>query len=363
MIQRQRVPFLMMALVTLIGAMWAGLVRVGWNLPAAARAPLGEHGPLMVVGFVGTVIGLERAVALGRKWAYAAPLLTGLGGITLLAVPGSALGPLLITSGAMVFVVVMGALARRQAGAVMLIMGLGAACWVIGNVLWLRGWPVYQVVNWWAAFPLLTIVSERLELSRFVKVSRPAFAVLYGAAALTLAGVVAAASMPLTGTRLWGAGLMGMALGLLRHDPARRRLNEKGLPRFIAVGLLLGYVWMVAAGVVFIVAGPTTSGYAYDAAYHMLFLGFIFSMIFVHAPIVFPSITGVDIPFRPLFYVHLILLHASLLWRVAGDAFAWLPWRQWGALLNAVAIVLFFLVTMLTTVSSVIGAKRARAPS
>jgi hypothetical protein len=150
-----------------------------------------------------------------------------------------------------------------------------------------------------------------------------------------------------------------MALWLLRYDVARRRLGEPGLPGFVAVGLILGYLWMVIAGGVQLVFGPVSSGYAYDAAYHALFLGFVFSMIFVHAPIVFPSVTGVDIPFRRIFYGHLGLLHASLLLRVAGDARVWLPWRQWGALLNVAAIVLFFLVTVITAVSGVIGSRRS----
>ena len=359
MIQRQRLPFLMMALVTLVAGLWAGLVRIGWNLPAAAQAPLAAHGPLMVVGFVGTVIGLERAVALGQKWAYAAPLLTALGGISLLAAPASIVGPALMTSGSAVFVVVMATLARRQVGPVMLIMGVGAACWVAGNLLWLSGWPVYRVVLWWAVFPVLTISAERLELSRFVNIPRSAFSVLYGAVLLTVTGLVAAGTRPDLGTRLAAAGLLAMALWLLRYDVARRRLGEPGLPRFVAVGLILGYLWMLVAGSVQLVSGQASSGYAYDAAYHALFLGFVFSMIFVHAPIVFPSVTGVDIPFRRIFYGHLVLLHGSLLLRVAGDVRVWLPWRQWGALLNAAAIVLFFLVTVFTAASGAMSSRRS----
>jgi hypothetical protein len=43
------------------------------------------HGPVMVMGFLGTLIGLERAVAYGRRWAFAAPGPTGLGAVALLA--------------------------------------------------------------------------------------------------------------------------------------------------------------------------------------------------------------------------------------------------------------------------------------
>ena len=39
----------------------------------------------MIAAFFGTVISLERAVAVGFNWAYLAPLTAGLGGIALLA--------------------------------------------------------------------------------------------------------------------------------------------------------------------------------------------------------------------------------------------------------------------------------------
>jgi hypothetical protein len=47
------------------------------------------------------------------------------------------------------------------------------------------------------------------------------------------------------------------------------------------------------------------------------------------------------VPFRPIFYLHLGLLHLSLLLRVSGDLLPWLAGRQWGGLLNVVAILLF----------------------
>ncbi len=359
MIQRQRIPFILMAVVTLVGALWTGLVRVGWSLPAAASAPLAAHGPLMVAGFLGTVIGLERAVALGRKWAYSAPLLSGLGGLTTLVAPASALGPILLSAGAAAFLIVMLVLSRRQIGPIMLIMCIGAACLLIGSLGLAAGWPVYSLVGWWAAYPVLTILAERLELSKLAKISAAAFAALYGAVALSLAGLVVGVLWPEIGVRMVAVAYLVMALWFLRHDIARRRIRQPGLPRFVAIGLLVGYVWLIVSAGTQLWVGAVTSGYAYDAINHSLFLGFVFSMIFVHAPIIFPSITGLDIPFRRLFYVHLVLLHTSLLLRIAGDARLWLPWRQWGALLNAIAITLFFLITASTAVAAKARAAKA----
>jgi hypothetical protein len=361
-IQRQRIPFLFMAVLTLLGALWTGLVRIGWDLPGAASAPLTWHGPLMVAAFLGTVIGLERAVALGSKWAYGAPFFSGVGGLILLLNPGSTQGLISLSVAAGLFLVVMLALARRQIGTIMLIMVLGAACLLTGNLLLLAGWPAYSVVGWWAAFPVLTILAERLELSKLAKISALAYTVLYGAVALTMTGLVVGGPRPQVGGRMVAVGYLVMALWFLRYDIARRRIHQPGLPRFVAVGLLVGYVWLMVSAGTQLWVGAVTSGYAYDAMNHALFLGFVFSMIFVHAPIIFPSITGLDIPFSKLFYLHLGLLHASLALRIAGDALLWLPWRQWGALLNATAIVLFFLATATAAVvAKVRSARTARS--
>nr|BFE78121.1 hypothetical protein GCM10020093_007220 [Planobispora longispora] len=44
-----------------------------------------QHGPLMALGFLGTLISLERAVALRSRWGYAAPALSALGAVALAA--------------------------------------------------------------------------------------------------------------------------------------------------------------------------------------------------------------------------------------------------------------------------------------
>ena len=48
-------------------------------------------------------------------------------------------------------------------------MGAGALAWFVGNVLWSAGVPIHRTVSWFGAFLLLTIVGERLELSRLAR--------------------------------------------------------------------------------------------------------------------------------------------------------------------------------------------------
>ena len=45
------------------------------------------------------------------------------------------------------------------------IMALGAAAWAIGNALLALGVVIPYVVPWWAAFLILTIAGERIELA------------------------------------------------------------------------------------------------------------------------------------------------------------------------------------------------------
>lgn len=64
-----RLVLLAAAGASLFVALAAGLERACWDLPAVRPHHLLAHGPLLIGGFLGTLIGLEKAVALGRGWA------------------------------------------------------------------------------------------------------------------------------------------------------------------------------------------------------------------------------------------------------------------------------------------------------
>jgi len=69
-----RLALLAHAIAALGFALWIGLVRLGWALPLPKSSQFVAHGPLMVCGFLGTLITLERAIAAGRRSAYLAPI-------------------------------------------------------------------------------------------------------------------------------------------------------------------------------------------------------------------------------------------------------------------------------------------------
>ena len=336
-----RFPLMAMAMVALLAALWGGLLRLGWDWPIMRPTLPVAHGPLMISGFLGTLIGLERAVALGQRWTYAGPTLTGLGALALVVGLPGAVGPLLMAMGSLALVVVFAVIVRRQPGLPEITMGVGALVWLVGNGLWLSGWPIFRVVGWWAGFLVLTIAGERLELSRFLPTSRAAQAVVVSGVGLFAAGLVLALSVFGLGARLSGLGLLVLSFWLLRFDIARRSVRKAGLARFVAVSLLSGYLWLGVAGLLGLRFGGLAAGLHYDAWLHAIFLGFVFAMIFGHAPIIFPAVLGVPVLFRPAFYSHLALLHLSLVLRVVGDVAAWWPGRLWGGLLNAVAVLLF----------------------
>lgn len=118
----------------------------------------------------------------------------------------------------------------------------------------------------------------------------------------------------------------------------------------MAVCLLGGYGWLGVGGTLALATGAATPGVHYDAMLHAVFLGFVMSMVFAHAPIIFPAVLGVAMPYRRRFYLHVAVLHLSLVLRLLGDLVDSLGrWRVWGGLLNAVALLLF----VANTVSSI----------
>jgi hypothetical protein len=295
----------------------------------------------MVSGFLGTLIGLERAVALDRRWMYVGPALSGVGAALLIAgVPGWP-GPLLITLGSLGLAAIFVVIVRRQLALYTVTMGLGTLAWLLGNGLWLIGWPVHRVVVWWVGFLVLTIAGERLELARILRPAKASLIAFLAVTGLFLIGLIVSTAALDLGIRLAGIGMIGLALWLLRHDVARHTVRKIGLARFIAACLLSGYVWLAAGGLMSVLFGGVAAGPRYDALLHAIFLGFVFSMIFGHAPIVFPAVLGVPLAYRPTLYIPLILLHLSLILRVVGDLGGWWVGRQWGGLINGVALLLF----------------------
>ncbi|OFZ90953.1 MAG: hypothetical protein A2W21_06875 [Betaproteobacteria bacterium RBG_16_66_20] len=341
-----RVPLLVAGFLSLGFGVAAGLARLGFGieLPSPMLAVL--HGPLMGGAFLGTVISLERAVALGARWAYAAPLAAGIAGLAwILGAPVSA-GAIALVLGGFILLAASLHIFLRQPELHNACLAFGASCLPLGAAAVAAG-DISSATPAWLGFLVLTIAGERLELSRFMPPSPRARMLFAAICIVLLLGTLLAVLAPQPGWKVVAAALIALAIWLAAKDVARRTVRERGLTRYIACALLLGYAWL-AIGALIALGDPmfAPGRPAYDAALHAWFLGFVFSMVFGHAPIIAPALLRVALPYRAWFYLPLVVLHASLAERIAGDLLLMPALRERGAAGNAAAIAIF-IATML----------------
>jgi hypothetical protein len=371
------------AVGALVAGIAGGLLRAGLapgGVLEGAGALLGGraivgHATLMIGGFLGTVIGLERAIALRHALAFTAPLASAAGVLALLAgapVPAAAL----MLAAALAFCAANVALVAREPALHTGVLLAAAACWAAGTWRTLAlalapadGFGVAADVNAGPiaaglAFLVLTVAAERLEMTRLMRRSTAVKALFVAIVAVVAIGVAltlappsapiddaaAAVSVAALGPLLFGAGLAALGAWLLAFDIARRTVTVPGLPRYMAACLLAGHAWLVVAGLAWIAVALGLP--ARDAALHALGLGFVFSMVMGHAPVVLPAVAGVRVRFGARFWAPFALLHATLLVRLLGGALD-PAWRAAGAAGNAFAIAVF-----VATVASAIERRR-----
>ena len=314
----------------------------------------------MVLGFLGTLIALERAVALRSTLGYAAPALLGLGGLALAAGLPRTIGQVLLLDGTVALVAVLVALWRRRRDDPVTVEVLGASLAVLAALLWVRV-DAAVVVPLLAGFVVLTIAAERVELAR-IHLPASAERVLVAVAALVASAAMAAVLFPDAGSRAFGLSLLVLVVWLAPRDVARRTVRGTGQPRFCAAAMLAGYAWLAVAGVAWAASGVTTTPAAHDVVVHTIFLGFVMSMVLAHAPVILPAVLRRPVPYRPLLWVPLVVLHAALLVRVAGDLAGRPVLVAVGGYGTAAALLLLPLAAVLTATLPSTGAPGTRGP-
>jgi hypothetical protein len=330
---------LVVAVAAAVTAILAGLARLGISL-AWGPSYAAEHGPLFVVGVFGSVIALERAVAFGSPLGMIAPVLAASAAIAILSHQPWA--PATAAAGSCALLALNLLIVWRQRAAFTRLMALGSLVFAFGNLSWLLGQPVYQVVPSWLGFFVLTIVAERLELSRLSNTPRWASRTL-AVLCVLFAGAACGRLLGWPQARVpFALTMLGIGVWQLRFDLARRTVRSRGLPRYAAIGVLLGAAWLPWAGG-FLLLDASSVGPIYDATLHAVFLGYVVSMVFAHAPIILPAVARIDVPFSRVLYVPLAVLHVGLVARVVGDWVSSASLRSTGATANALAIVLFAL--------------------
>jgi len=283
-----RMILLMGAAIALLAGLDAALVRLGALAPLNSTDLGTIHGILMVYGFLGTAICLERAVAINSRWAYLSPAASALAGIAAIVIsqsrtianflaaaplpaylsrvlPGyqsQRMLPAVLWTISMITLVMIyrHVWKKRQASYAVLIQLIGACVGLCGILLWMRGLEVALIMPWWLFFLLLTIVGERLELARlaFSEVTEKRILVWVGALLISLALTLI---VPLVAYPLLGISLAALAIDMGYHDVARKTINIPGIPRLSAVAMLAGYGWVMLPAALWITAPPTFSGY------------------------------------------------------------------------------------------------------
>lgn len=345
---RIRVGLVFLGGLSLLSGLNAALLLLGVWAPVQSDRLADVHGPVMVLGFLGTLIAIERAQALRRMWAYLAPALLGSGALTLAFGGPFLLGQLLLFDGALALVVVYLFLWRRAPLGIVAVQVLSAVLAALAAALWLRV-DIPALLPLLAGFLVLTIASERAELAQLALGPR-ATPILLGVSTAIALAATASLIWPDVGGRLFGVTLIVTSAWLVRDDVPRRMIRTDGLRRYNAAALLAGYLWLAVSGLTWIVVGVPATTATYDMAIHGVFLGFGVSMVMAHAPIIFPAVLGRDLPYRRLFWLPLTVLHVSVAVRfvgaLAGVDAAW----QAGGVGGVISLLLLALSIVITAV-------------
>lgn len=354
-----RLIWLLPAGASLLVGLNAALLLLGLPAPlSAARLPA-VHGMLLTLGFLGTLIALERATALKRWWGYFAPALLGTGGVLLCVAPlPLAVGQWTLAAGALAFTLNYLPLWRRRFDVPLIVQLLGGALATGAAALWAAGVPMSAVVPWLLGFIALTICAERVELAAITMGARADTVLLAHAWAIALAIIVGLVA-PTVGSIGLGLALISLTCWLAWNDIARRTIRTSGAPRFMAACMLAGYFWLAVAAAVLLFGAPATQP-RYDAVIHATLLGFALSMIMAHATTILPAVLHVRMPYRRVMWLPALLLHASLVVRIwIGDGLGnRLAWQFGGAL--AVTALLLFVITAIGSALLPAQANRAR---
>jgi len=328
-----------LVLLSLILGILAGLFRMGWILPVSEV--IMQHGAIMIGSFLGTLIILERVVALKQNWMYGIPIISGIS-IFLFWFNQDQLAMIFISVGSLGLIYIYYFLIIKYKEIYYYIMGIGAIGWMVGNIILIIN-PLYPAaIPWWMAFILFTIVGERMELNKFLPKKKYKTPLLFASIIIYTIGLIIPDTHNLSiGESLSGAGLILIAFWLFKYDIARKTVKTHGIHRYTGSLLLTGYAWLLLTGIMLLLGW--NAPLAYDAVLHSFFLGFTFFMIFAHAPIIFPGVAGLSFrPYHPTLYIWTILLFITLSGRIIGDALSSTEIRKIFGMLNALIILLFF---------------------
>jgi hypothetical protein len=326
-------------LIGLVAGISGGWIRLGSLIIPLAEAGL-NHGLLMVGGFLGTLISIERAMIMKKKAWLIIPFFSGISTLFFLFELGQAgLGALL--AGSLGLSLIMHFQTMRHPHFHSVLLYLGAVCWFLGNLFAWHFGMIAAGSTWWIGFLLFTIVGERLELSQFLPVPTWSKKALGGFLGLFFIGL----TVPFhgMGNEVMGFGILLISAWLLIFDMAKVSARKKAQFRYIGIGLRAGYLWLGAQGLILLLM--ESHPLFYDMFLHTFFLGFVFSMIWAHAPIIFPTIFGIrETPYHPILWITWAGFQLSLLGRILASVLGEFELRQIFGVANGYLILIQFIL-------------------
>lgn len=338
----------------LLFALLGGLNRLGLFSEVILIDAVLHHGLIMVSGFFGALISFERVKGLGSQIGLLIPAIKVLGVYLLISSNNKIALPLFILSDFSFLVLTSWGTLRYKAYREGFFLSLAVFC------LLLADFGVYfyhlneRVLYLWFGFILWTIAGERLELSRFKKASNGAYFLLLFLTLIYFFGVVFNSAL------LIGLSFVSISIWFYKYDIVLKTLFFSALPRFTALSLVLGYLWLILTGL-FLMSDGALFLENHDSIVHTFFLGFTMSMVMGHAPIIFPALTGYAVPFTKILYFPLLTFHFSVILRVVAHhtdflIYSW-SLKSIAVLLNSGAILLFFFLLIFIIVREKIGSK------
>jgi len=324
-------PYLLLptAMLALIIGIITGWERLGISL--STHLPHGEHGALIVGCFLGGLVMLERAVAVGQLWAYSGSALCGLSLLLFLA-GQPAIGIAGITLAACMYILVLLYQQIKQPDHSLLVSILGGFCLLTGNSLLFLHDLYPLAVNWWVGFLLFTILGERLSLSDNLRTYK-----LRNLMLVSFVFIGLLLPFHWYGARIFGISLVVLGGWLLYSENYTFQLDH--YKRYMNTAMILAYSWLIVTGGLML-----SGGIYYDAQLHSFFIGFVFSMIFAHAPLMLQRVLKFSGElYHPFEFALLLILQVSLLVRISGRIAGNEYLIRWGGFTNGIIIMLFLL--------------------
>jgi hypothetical protein len=344
-------PLVMAGLLAGISGGWLRLGSTMVPIPSAAA----NHGLLIVGVFLGTLISLERAMVMPQRSWLLVPFFTGISVFPLL-MQSSELGMGLLLLGSLGLSAIMHLQTLKHPKFHSVLLYIGAACWFVGNFFAWQTGLIAAGTTWWIGFLMFTIVGERMELSQFLPVPNWSKNALKTLLALFTLGLVV--PFHSWGNEIMGAAALLIAIWLLCFDMAKVAARKKGQFRYIGFGLRCGYVWLGFHGLVLLFM--ESHALYYDLMLHTFFLGFVFSMIWAHAPIIFPTIFALRIsPYHPVLWLSWSIFQLTLLGRVLFSLMGEFEFRKIFGVVNGFAILIQFTMTAVIIVYKLRQARAA----